>query len=158
MRIPGYEKLYMVLWLDQIQIRIDFFEEWSIRKVYGLTQGWQTLLPRLFCSLEHFASKRLGTLHSGCIINPIRYTLHPNTLCSATHFAPRNTLLPGTPDVEEEKIKKEQSVLGNKVFHGTECFRKQSVLGSKVVQGAECSRQQTVLRSKTLQRAKCVQD
>ena len=83
-------------------------------KIRAVCWLMQTLLPRSFCFLEHFASK---------------LTLLINTLCSSSHFAPGNTLLFRTlyslkhfnswnkmcKTFLEAKSPKEKSVLKSKV-------------------------------------------
>ena len=132
-----------------------------------------TLLPRSFCSLEHFTLKWLGALCFTTHFAP-QHTLPPDTLyfsaqilllstlCSQEYFSLQHILLHGTLRFLEhfvfclpgskgccgEHFKKEQNVPGRKVFHGAEYYRKQNVLGSKVSKETKCSRDQNVLRSK----------
>ena len=124
----------------------------------GLTH---TLLPRSFCSLEHFTSKWFGTLCFPTHFAP-QQTLFPDTLYSSAHFAHRNTFLLSTLCFMEHfasqntllfvfqraKYVAENILQRSKMLQGAEYSRKQNVLGSKVFQEAMCFRDLNVLRSK----------
>ena len=86
------------------------------------------LLPKSFCSLEHFASQ---------------LTLLSNTLYYLNHFTP---LLPGTFCTNESNW-----------IQGAKCSKKQSDPEGKMCWGAKCSREQNVLRSKKRWGVKCPQ-
>ena len=83
-----------------------------------------TLLPKSFCSLEHFASQLtllLNTVYSLTLFTPqhtlllgsttSRNTLLPGTLYSLEHFTPWNTL---SYVFQRAKGSKKQSVPGSK--------------------------------------------
>ena len=69
----------------------------SFYRTMTVSRLMNILLPKSFCSLEHFTSKLtllLNTLYSLTHFNP-QHTLLFSTLCTSAHFAPWNTLLPG---------------------------------------------------------------
>ena len=120
-----------------------------------------TLLPRSFCSLEHFISKWLGTLCFPTYFAP-QHTLLPDILYSSAHFIPQHTLLPGILFSSAHfaswntlllrtlcfLCSREHSMLRRTFYKGAKCSKKQSVPGSKMCWGAKCFRKLSVQGSK----------
>ena len=119
-----------------------YFAQWihSLFEVAGGHRLTHTLLPRSFCSLEHFTSKWLGTLCSPTHFAP-QHTLLVTTLYSSAHFASWNTLLPRTLWF---LCSREQSMLRRTFYKGAKCSKEQSIPGSKKCLGAKCFRKQCV--------------
>ena len=154
---------------------------WSINLT--CTISWLKKLAFYYYMPSRDVLKMVLTIGSKEMRGTSKLTLHLSTLCSSAHFAPRNTLLPGTlyslrntllPGTlcfkcsreqrmlrrtiyKLAKCSREQSIPRSRVFQEAMCAEKQSVLGSKVFQGEKCSRKQTVLRGKVFQGAKCVE-
>ena len=70
-----------------------------------------------------------------------KLTLHLSTLCSSAHFAPWNTLLPGTLCFKCCRV---QSMLRRKIYKGANCTKEQSVPRSRVFQEERCAEKQSV--------------
>ena len=110
-----------------------------------------TLLPRSFCSLEHFISKWLGTLCFPTYFAP-QHNLLPDTLYSSAHFTSQHTLLPGI------LFSSAHFASRNTLLPRTLCFlcsREQSMLRRTFYRRAKCSCEQNVPRSKVFLEAKC---
>ena len=128
---------------------------WSINLT--CTISWLKKLAFYYYMPSRDVLKMVLTIGSKEMRGTSKLTLHLSTLCSSAHFAPRNTLLPGTlyslrntllPGTLYFLEHFALSVVGCKVCWGGKVTKEKSVTGSKVFQGAECSRKQHVLRSK----------
>ena len=107
-----------------------------------------TLLPKLFCSLEHFASQL--TLHFNTFYYLTHFTPQHTlmTVCSLELFALWNTLLPETGS---------KGCWGGQIYKLAKCSREQSVPMSRVFQEAKCAEKQSVPRRKVFKEANCVE-
>ena len=101
---------------------------------------WNTLHPRVFCSLEHFAPKphllpRAYLIQKRCFY----YKVGGRVLFYVFHlmvkWIPRSIMCLGA------KSSREENVFRSKVFHGGNGAEEQRVPGSKVCWEAKCSKQ-----------------
>ena len=107
-----------------------------------------TLVPKSFCSLEHFASQL--TLHLNTFYSLAHFTLwHTlllSTLCTSTHFDPQHIL------IKVALCSLEHFNFWNTLLPGTLCFkrsREQRMLRRTIYKLAKCSIKQSVpMRSK----------
>ena len=90
---------YLIIepWLQHMVVKQKICWSWYQSTIHTLCRLMNTLLPKSFCSLEHFASQLtlLSTLYSSAHFAP-QHTLITGVLCSLEHFALWNNLLPGT--------------------------------------------------------------